>query len=207
VTISQFNEEVFMKRTLTLISVSTLLAVLWAGFLGTADAGQAKGSRKGAVSTPVLEPLTEAEAVKMLFVREEEKLARDVYIAMSEIWKDPVFANIVVSEQRHMDAVLKLLVKYGIPDPAAGNGIGEFTDPALQDLYDTLVGRGRQSIVDAYLVGVDIEMMDIHDLLEAIAITNDAGLADAHADVVTVYANLKTGSEDHLAAFSSHLER
>ncbi len=196
-----------MKRTLTLISVSTLLAVLWAGFLGTADAGQAKGSRKGAVSTPVLEPLTEAEAVKMLFVREEEKLARDVYIAMSEIWKDPVFANIVVSEQRHMDAVLKLLVKYGIPDPAAGNGIGEFTDPALQDLYHTLVGRGRQSIVDAYLVGVDIEMMDIHDLLEAIAITNDAGLADAHADVVTVYANLKTGSEDHLAAFSSHLER
>lgn len=196
-----------MKKAMALALMSALLAIVCAGFLTTADAGQAARARKAAVSAPVLEPLNDAEREEMVFIREEEKLARDVYIAMSEIWKAPIFANIAVSEQRHMDAVLKLLVRYGIPDPVAENGIGEFTDLALQDLYNVLVERGLQSVLEAYLVGVDIETMDIQDLLEAIEITVDAGLDEVHADIVTVYTNIKKGSEHHLAAFNSQLER
>jgi hypothetical protein len=196
-----------MKKKATLITLTVLLAVVCAGFLSSADARQAGRTRKGAVSTPVLQPVTDAERDEMFFIREEEKLARDVYIAMSEIYDVPIFANIAVSEQKHMDAILGLLVKYGIPDPAAENGAGEFTDAALQDLYNILVERGRQSVAEAYAVGVDIETMDIQDLLEAIEVTIDAGMDEAHADIVTVYSNIKAGSERHLAAFSSHLER
>ena len=56
----------------------------------------------------------------MLFMREEEKLARDVYLTLYDAWRLAPFANISVSEQKHMNAMLLLLRKYGLPDPAAG---------------------------------------------------------------------------------------
>ena len=80
----------------------------------------------------------------MLFMREEEKLARDVYLTLYDAWGLTPFASIAVSEQSHMNAML-LLLKYRLPDPAAGKPIGEFTDPDLQALYDTLIARGLGS--------------------------------------------------------------
>ena len=50
---------------------------------------------------------TEAEA--LVFMREEEKLARDVYQLLYAQWGQKVFSNIAVSEQQHMDAVALLL--------------------------------------------------------------------------------------------------
>ena len=62
-------------------------------------------------------------------MREEEKLARDVYLAMDDLWGLRVFSQISWSEQNHMDAVLAVLDKYGVLDPVGDNPTGVFTDP------------------------------------------------------------------------------
>jgi len=44
-----------------------------------------------------------ADEVKWLrFMREEEKLARDVYLKLFDTWKLTVFSRIARSEQRHL---------------------------------------------------------------------------------------------------------
>ena len=148
---------------------------------------------------PVLaEILTESEIQDLVFIREEEKLARDVYDALKICWGSRVFSNIELSEQTHMDAIKGLLEKYGIPDPAEGKGHGEFANTELLELYNALVARGNRSLVEAYRVGILIEETDIRDLLEAMA-------RSSHVDIKTVYSNLLRGSQNHLKAFSSHL--
>ncbi|MBX7213819.1 MAG: DUF2202 domain-containing protein [Thermoflexales bacterium] len=144
--------------------------------------------------TPVSGALSQAEIAGLLRMREEEKLARDVYQALYETWHAQVFANITRSEQTHMDAVKGLLDAYGLTDPAAGQPAGRFTDPALQALYDQLLARGRTSLAEAFNVGVAIETLDIEDLDAALAQTT-------RADIVQVYARLRAGSVNHLAAF------
>jgi hypothetical protein len=134
------------------------------------------------------------------FMREEEKLARDVYLTLDEAWNLQVFTNIAQSEQKHMDAVLTLLDRYGIDDPAAGNGVGAFTDPELQVLFDQLVVQGSESMEGALRVGAAIEEIDIADLMEATAQTNQT-------DILRVYESLQRGSENHLRAFVRSLER
>ncbi len=79
-------------------------------------------------------------------MREEEKLARDVYLDMNDLWDAVVFVNIAASEQQHMDTLLQLLDKYGLPDPAASDIPGWFSDQNLQTLYDDLVNRGQASV-------------------------------------------------------------
>lgn len=143
--------------------------------------------------------LSEEEAEHMEFMREEEKVARDTYLVLYEAWTLTVFTNISASEQSHMDAMLKLLNKYDLEDPAAGNGIGEFSDPYLQSLYDGLVAKGELSDLDALQVGGIIEETDMHDILDAIEHTDNA-------DIVAVYENLLCGSRNHLRSFARNIE-
>lgn len=143
--------------------------------------------------------LNEEEANDLRFMREEEKLARDIYQALYARWGFPVFDNISKSEQAHMNAVLDLLVKYGLEDPVGGNGPGIFTDPALQNLYDELLASGLSGEIPALEVGALIEEVDIIDLEDAVAATNNA-------DVQTVYNNLRFGSTNHLRAFVTNLK-
>lgn len=145
-------------------------------------------------------PLSEAEIQDLVYMREEEKLARDVYIALYNTWKTRIFKNIATSEQTHMDAIKVLLDRYGIPDPAAGKPAGEFTNQELQNLYDELVQDGRRSLMEAMKTGVTIEEKDIADLQEAISQTT-------HRDVKLVYKNLLSASNNHLKAFISQLAR
>jgi hypothetical protein len=143
-------------------------------------------------------PVSQAEIDGLLWMREEEKLARDAYNVFFEQYHMQIFANIAASEQQHMDAILTLLNRYGIPDPAAGSDPGEFTNPDLQALYDQLVAQGAASLQAAYEVGVTIEMTDIDDLNERLA-------AVTHRDIREVYLNLKTASQNHLRAFQRQL--
>ncbi len=143
--------------------------------------------------------LSDEEAQGLLYMREEEKLAHDVYITLYNQWHSQVFSNISRSEQMHMDMVLGLIEKYGLDDPAAGKGLGEFTNPELQALYDQLIAQGSQSLADALKVGAAIEEIDILDLQARLDQTDNA-------DIQQVYRNLMAGSENHLRAFVRTLE-
>ena len=97
-----------------------------------------------------------------------------------------------------MDALLTLLDTYDLSDPASGQDIGQFTNPDLQQLFDTLMAQGSQSLTDALKVGAAIEEIDILDLAKSIAATDNA-------DIQQAYEHLKSGSENHLRAFTSAL--
>ncbi len=134
-------------------------------------------------------------------MREEEKLARDVYLTLYDTWNQQVFQNISRSEQAHTDAVLALLEQYGISDPVGDNPVGVFVDEALQALHDKLVNQGSASLIDALLVGAAIEEIDIIDIekRKEDVIGND--------DIIEVYDNiLLEGSRNHLRAFVKNLE-
>jgi hypothetical protein len=138
--------------------------------------------------------LSDQETAALLFMREEEKLARDVYVQMYQKWKLPIFKNISKSEQTHMDAIKALLDRYGLLDPAAEMGIGQYQNADLQTLYQKLLQVGAGSLRDALEVGVAIEEVDIDDLTEAIAITT-------HNDIRRVCTNLRQASFQHRESF------
>ncbi|MEZ4642827.1 MAG: DUF2202 domain-containing protein [Chloroflexota bacterium] len=166
---------------------------------GTGTGGNGNGSGGGQIVPPSGD-LDDTEAAALIFMREEEKLAHDVYVTLYETWGLAVFQNISASEQMHSDSILNLLNTYQLADPAAGNGVGVFTDPALQALYNQLVAQGTQTLSDALRVGAAIEEIDILDL--------DARLAQTdNADIIQVFQNLRSGSESHLRAFVTNLER
>lgn len=136
------------------------------------------------------------EAAMLPSLREEEKLAHDVYVALDA--QAPQFANIAASEQTHTDAVRTLLERYNLADPAAGRAAGSFAGPAFMALYTQLVTAGQRSTVEALRVGVEIEELDLHDLAEM------QPKAD-HSDVANTLSNLARGSRNHLRAFWSQL--
>lgn len=138
--------------------------------------------------------LSEEEREGLIHMRIEEKLARDVYIVMSELWNHKVFLNIQLSEQTHMDAIKNKLDKYNVPDPITTNSVGVFPDPQFQQLYDQLILQGNQSLQEALLVGKTIEELDIADLIYQLTFVDNP-------DIIRVYQNLKSASENHLAAF------
>ncbi len=144
------------------------------------------------------ESVDEAEARWLAHMREEEKVARDVYTALDDVWGLRIFSNIARAEQQHFESVLVVLDKYDLADPAAGLAPGVFADPALQSLHDTLLARGSQSLVLALSVGALIEETDIADLQRAIAET-------VNEDIATLYQNLLKGSRNHLRAFDELL--
>jgi hypothetical protein len=144
--------------------------------------------------------LTDSEAKGLAFMREEEKLAHDLYAALADQYGLPVFASIARSESLHMDAMLTLLNAYGLPDPAAGKQAGEFTDATLQALYDDLLARAQDSSAEALRVAALVEETDILDLQARLAQTDQA-------DITRVYQNLLQASGMHLRSFALQIER
>lgn len=160
----------------------------------------------GVVTTTYIMPdlavaatLTATEAADLTFQREEEKLARDVYLTLYDVWNAQVFSNIATrSEQRHTDIMKMMLDKYLLPDPALP-GIGTFTNSVLQAKYQELVAKGAVSYVEALYVGAFIEELDMVDLQHAIDHTT-------RIDLRTAYQNLMDGSKSHLQAFVAGLD-
>jgi len=192
-----------MKLNKTFFTICLILSVAapsWA----QGGQGNRSGARNGGGNCLLLQtsaatqPLSTAEAEDLMFLREEEKLARDVYQALFAAWGVRIFDNIASAEQRHFDAVGTLITRYGLKDPAQPTA-GIFTNPELQRLYVDLIAKGSLSLLDAMEVGVAIEEKDIEDLKAAMAIAKNK-------DVLRVYSNLLNGSLNHLAAFDSHVE-
>lgn len=142
--------------------------------------------------------LNQNEIDGLLLMREEEKLARDVYTQLGSIWGMRIFTNIAASEQTHMDAMKFLLDRYAITDPVGDDTPGIFSDDTLQTLYDNLVAEGSQSLNAALQVGATIEDLDIADL-ETLKKQTDK------EDIITTYDNLQKGSRNHLRAFNRQI--
>ena len=158
-----------------------------------------RGALEDAINALPKEDLSAAETASLLFMREEEKLARDVYLTLYDQWVRHVFDNISESEETHTEAVLLLIDKYDLTDPAGGNQVGVFINENLQALHDTFVVQGDASLIEALKAGAAIEEVDIVDLLQALDQTVD------NQDVVLVYENLMKGSRNHLRAFVRNL--
>ncbi len=170
---------------------------------GTGDAYGAvdsTGLLHDVVTTPLaLIPageLNQAETDALLFMWEEEKLARDVYTSFSTIYTKPLFNNIAASEQTHMDSVKELLDRYGLATPSADTA-GVFANADLQALYTQLVTQGKLSELDAVKASAAIEEIDILDLQERLAQTDQA-------DIQQVFNSLLSGSYNHLNAFAAN---
>lgn len=145
------------------------------------------------------EELSEAEKQGLVYMLEEEKLARDVYKKLGEKYNINVFKNIPNSEQRHIDAVRELAGKYDLEYQTVNdNNIGIFKNKKIQELYNELITKGEKSLVDALEVGATIEDVDIYDLQEFLKDVDNQ-------DIKKVYEYLIMGSENHLRAFNKQL--
>ena len=165
----------------------------------TSKSAQAQGRCTNvAVNDIPASPLSEAEKQGLIFMREEEKLAHDVYVKLGEVWDIPIFNNISRSESTHMEAVLGLIDKYKIPDPVTDMNSGKFTNAEFTKLYQTLVDQGNISMIEALKAGAFIEETDIADLRERMNQTDNE-------DLKMVYDNLLSASYRHLRAFSRNL--
>lgn len=194
-----------MKKKVRLFVSMFLVGALFMGTLTGCSTSVSDGngnsfSNRGNYSSEgIATSLSNSEKDGLLYMAEEEKLARDVYMYLNELWGVPVFENIAEAEQTHMDAVLSLINNHNLESPISSDSPGEFTNPDLKALYDQLTTTGAKSIVDALKVGAAVEEIDIIDLNEYLKVVTSQ-------DIINVYENLKNGSESHLRAFVSQLE-
>lgn len=152
----------------------------------------------GCTTTGITNNLSQDEIQGLVYLVEEEKLARDVYTYLYDKWGIQTFGSILNSEQTHMNAIVKLLSEYGIDNPTQNKDNGVFENQDLQNLYNNLISTGSKSEIEALKVGSLIEEVDIIDLENRINETNNK-------DIINVYENLMDGSENHLNAFVSKL--
>jgi hypothetical protein len=145
-----------------------------------------------------MEPLTENDIADILFLLEEEKLARDVYLFSFEKYGSSIFNNISKSEQQHMNQVLNLINLYGLTSIASSE-IGIFNNSELQNLYNSLIEKSTISLTEALKVGATIEDLDINDIEQMEHNTNNK-------DLLIILANLKCGSRNHLRNYISQLK-
>lgn len=136
-------------------------------------------------------------AAGLVYMIEEEKMARDLYDALFDQTGSLVFDRISDSEQRHLDTLTAAADNAGIDLSGISTSPGVFTNPEIQSLYNTLLAQGSVSLDAAYQVGVLVEQTDIADL--------QGLLADPEIGIIgTIYTHLVAGSEHHLAAFSQY---
>ncbi len=178
-----------MKKSFLMLTISLLLA-----FTTQASVTQKQFPMNNQVTTS----LNENDIKILKHMREEEKLARDVYDYLYEKYELPIFNNISNAEQVHMDRVLTVLTQNGIKDPASSE-VGIFNNIELQQLYYDLIAQGDKSIVDALKVGATIEDVDIYDLMKFTKETNNPS-------IIRIFENLTCGSRNHMRAFIGLLE-
>lgn len=131
-------------------------------------------------------------------MHEEEKLARDVYRNLGKKWNLRPFLNIQRSEQMHIDAMAQLIDRYELTARSDSADEGVFANAELQKLYTKLVAEGQASELAALRVGATVEEVDIEDLDNLIASTQNS-------DVKQVAASLRHASTNHLRAFVRNL--
>jgi len=169
--------------------------------------------------------LDKAEQHHLTFMREEEKLARDVYASLASMWPDSsVFVNVGEgSEQTHADVMRDKLEEYGLEDPnpetnnlpsSLGVFTGEDYGAYFTDKYQLLINQGSQSELDALYVGALIEELDMHDIVNCpeVIVDTDNGINDCglhytdEQPLINAYNSLLDGSKSHLKAYVGRIE-
>ena len=191
-----------MKKYLTIIAIAFFVLSHPVSSL----AGQGGRQAKQEVTEAGSYDLSTTEVEYLTFMREEEKLARDVYLTLFARWGLPIFENIAASEQSHTNAVANMLDYYKLPDPVVDDTIGVFVNQELADLYHFLVNEqndidvdGKVDVMDALYIGALIEEVDMEDIQHAIDATD-------HEDIAELYNTLMCGSRNHLRAYVGQIE-
>ena len=114
----QFNKKLVVLALVIPISFST-----WAANNGMKNMQGGMGDNQDNCQLTAdqiqLQSLSPDVIDDLLFMREEEKLARDVYKILYSKWFAKVFDNITQSEQKHMDQVGVFIDAYGLEDSAS----------------------------------------------------------------------------------------
>ena len=182
-----------IKQVLTMLLAVTVFAAPVASMAGNKGKGSDRSSRGADTS------LDATEIQNLEYMREEEKLARDVYRTLYGIWGLPVHDNISESEEVHTSRVQDMIEKYRLTDPVVDDTTGVFVDQYLANLYAELVAEGSRSSLKALYVGAAIEEIDMLDLQRAIDETDNA-------DIQRLYEGLMSGSRNHLRAYVGQIE-
>jgi hypothetical protein len=170
---------------------------------GGAGAGTGPGAASGyPVLLPISDttPLSDLEVADILFMREEEQMAYDLYSRWAGMYPMPIFSNIRDAEATHIYEVQLLMDRYDIPSDQIGNASAGYHNPVIQSWYDAFSSQGDTSQTDALEAGVAIEQEDIADLDAAIGHTS-------RPDILQVFGNLRQGSVNHESAFLHGLGR
>ncbi|MEA3418851.1 MAG: DUF2202 domain-containing protein [Campylobacterota bacterium] len=179
--------------------------------------GNAQGGGEGSgIDLPLypMSDLTDAQKYTLAYMWNEEKLAKDIYLALYENYPVQTFYNIATkAETKHQAMIEELIKKYDLnitnlvdykesysEAELRAFAPGEFGIQEIKDLYDALYTKGSQSQEAALKVGCMVEVTDVNDLDEDIAIAQGA------ADLVAVFENLRAGSYNHYWAFDKALK-
>ncbi|MEZ6163317.1 MAG: DUF2202 domain-containing protein [Phycisphaerales bacterium] len=182
-------------RTMQLIALGSLVSLT---SMSLAGPGGGCSLCAGEPSVQAAAGLDQAMIDTLVAMREEEKLARDVYLTLGEKWDEPAF-GIAESEKRHLEAMKGLLDRFGIEDPIKDDTRGVFTSERYAKLYAQLIERGSVSRVEALRVGALIEELDLTDLRQALAQAEDESIE-------RVLGNLQRATRNHLRAFAAALK-
>lgn len=196
------QQPLWLRGLLALAGIFALILILSNAFpqqIGDQEVGLSVLTAVPVANTATGTILTPEERRDLLFMAEEEKMARDVYRAMYRKWKLSQFNSIARSEEQHVASVVGLLQKYSIPDPVTGSEEGRFQDPHITALYRDLISKGSQSSIAAMQVGGLIEEVDILDLENALQVARQP-------DIRQVYTRIQRGSFNHLRAYAHALE-
>lgn len=146
------------------------------------------------------ENFSATEKEDLIFMWQEEKLARDVYDSMYRKYYINPFVNIRQSERRHMAEMERLITKFNITYHVTSEDLpGYFDNVELKKLYFVCISNGSQSEKEALRAGALIEETDIKDLKERVKHTQHTAIQEA-------YQYLLMGSENHLRAFCRRLK-
>jgi hypothetical protein len=144
--------------------------------------------------------LTPAQVGQLVRMREEEKLAHDVYVTLAQSSGLQIFNNIANAESQHMRAVEQLASCYSLAIAGPQLPVGSFSNPQFQSLYKSMVASGSTSPIAAATVGAKIEEMGIKELQTMLS-QNPA------QDISRVLEHLQRASGNHLRAFTMELKR
>jgi len=159
--------------------------------------------------------LTDEQKYTLAYMWHEEKLAYDLYQALDAVYPSNQLANISTkSEIKHIALMEQLVEWYDLnisnvggdymveysPEELSKMPQGVFAIAEIQDLYDTLYTKGTLSQQASLEVGCMVEVVDVNDLDEDIA------LAEDNNALVDTFNILRDGSYNHYWAFDRGLK-